>query len=123
MYLIARSITRVAAPTHARTTAWYAVYMSAPGMPQPTEVSVRQFVNDSGAVTRGLREGRQYVLTLNGEQLAEVTPIRRHRFVPTSQAQAMFATAPALDYAELRHDLDTIIDDELTDDPLDGTGL
>jgi antitoxin (DNA-binding transcriptional repressor) of toxin-antitoxin stability system len=97
--------------------------MFAPEMAQPTEVSVRQFVNDSGAVTRGLREGRRYVLTINGEPLAEVTPIRRHRFVRTSQAQAMFATAPTLDYAELCHDLDTAIADELSDDPLEGTGL
>ncbi|WP_433599860.1 hypothetical protein ACQPXH_30345 [Nocardia sp. CA-135953] len=42
---------------------------------------MRQFVNESGDVTRGLREGR-YVLTINGEPLAEVTPIRRRRFVP-----------------------------------------
>ncbi len=35
----------------------------------------------------------------------------------------MFATAPVLDYDELRRDLDTMIDDELSDDPLDGTGL
>jgi antitoxin (DNA-binding transcriptional repressor) of toxin-antitoxin stability system len=90
---------------------------------QPTEVSIRQFVNDSGAVTRGLREGRRYVLTINGEPLAEVTPIRRHRFVPTGRAQAMFATAPTLDYAELRRDLDTVISDELSDDPLEETGL
>lgn len=106
-----------------RTTAWYAVGVSAPEYKQPTEVSVRQFVNDSGAVTRGLREGRQYVLTINGEPLAEVTPIRRHRFVHTSQAQAMFAAAPALDYDELRRDLDTAVTDELSDDPLEGTGL
>lgn len=97
--------------------------MTASETPQPTEVSVRQFVNDSGAVTRGLREGRRYVLTLNGEPLAEVTPIRRHRFVSTSQAQAMFATAPVLDYAELRDDLDAAVNDELSDDPLEGTGL
>jgi hypothetical protein len=31
------------------------------------DVSVRQFVADSGAVTRGLRQGRAYTLTLNGE--------------------------------------------------------
>jgi antitoxin (DNA-binding transcriptional repressor) of toxin-antitoxin stability system len=97
--------------------------MSAPDPSVPTEVSVRQFVNDSGAVTRGLREGRRYVLTINGEPLAEVTPIRRKRFVPTSEVQAMFATAPVLDYDELRRDLDSMIDDELSDDPLEGTGL
>ncbi|MFR9753265.1 hypothetical protein ACL02S_19815 [Nocardia sp. 004] len=97
--------------------------MAVPEMSQPTEVSVRQFVNDSGGVTRGLRDGRRYVLTMNGEPLAEVTPIRRHCFVTTSQAQAMFATAPTLDYTDLRRDLDVTITDELSDDPLEGTDL
>ncbi|MGV9381571.1 hypothetical protein ACWDRB_37555 [Nonomuraea sp. NPDC003707] len=83
---------------------------------------MRQFVNDSGGVTRGLREGKRYILTLNGEPLAEVKPIKRRRFVPTAEAQAVFATAPAIDWDEVRADLDAMIDDELRD-PLDGTGL
>lgn len=58
-----------------------------------------------------------------GSRLAEVTPIRRHRFVHTSQAQAMFATAPVLDYEALRRDLDAAVSDELGEDPLEGTGL
>ncbi|MER5648996.1 hypothetical protein [Streptosporangium sp. NPDC002524] len=89
---------------------------------RPTEVSVRQFVNDSGSITRGLREGRRYILTINGEPLAEVKPIKRRRFVPTTEAQAVFATAPAVDWDRVRADLDTVIDDELRD-PFDGTGL
>lgn len=89
---------------------------------RPTEVSVRQFVNDSGSVTRGLREGKRYILTLNGEPLAEVKPIKRRRFVPTGEAQAVFVTAPAVDWDEVRADLDTVIDDELRD-PFEGTGL
>ncbi|MEV1250018.1 hypothetical protein, partial [Nonomuraea sp. NPDC049750] len=81
--------------------------MDAP-MPRPTEVSVRQFVNDSGSITRGLREGKRYILTINGEPLAEVKPIKRRRFVPTAEAQAVFATAPAIDWDEVRADLDTM---------------
>ena len=42
---------------------------------QPTDVSVRQFVADSGSVTRGLRQGRTWTLTLNGEPLAKLVPI------------------------------------------------
>lgn len=75
--------------------------MDAP-KPRPTEVSVRQFVNDSGSVTRGPREGKRFILTINGEPLAEVEPIRRRRFVPTAEAQAVFATAPAVDWDEVR---------------------
>ncbi|WP_155343831.1 prevent-host-death protein [Acrocarpospora pleiomorpha] len=83
---------------------------------------MRQFVNDSGSVTRGLREGKRYILTINGEPLAEVKPIKRRRFVPTGEAQAIFATAPAVDWGEVRADLDMVIDDELRD-PFEGTGL
>lgn len=83
---------------------------------------MRQFVNDSGSVTRGLREGKRYILTINGEPLAEVKPIKRRRFVPTAEAQAVFATAPAIDWDDVRADLDSMIDDELRD-PFDGTGL
>ncbi|MEO3859817.1 hypothetical protein [Acrocarpospora sp. B8E8] len=83
---------------------------------------MRQFVNDSGSVTRGLREGKRYILTINGEPLAEVKPIKRRRFVPTGEAQAVFATAPAVDWGEVRADLDMVIDDELRD-PFEGTGL
>ena len=43
---------------------------------------VRQFVTDSGAVTCGLRQGRAYTLTLNGEPLARMIPIRRRRADP-----------------------------------------
>ena len=38
--------------------------MTRPKSP-PTDVSVRQFVADSGSVTRGLRQGHAYTLTLN----------------------------------------------------------
>ena len=38
-----------------------------PPREHPKDVSVRQFVADSGSVTRGLRQGRSYTLTLNGE--------------------------------------------------------
>ncbi|MFC4006381.1 hypothetical protein ACFOY2_04060 [Nonomuraea purpurea] len=74
---------------------------------------MRQFVNDTGGVTRGLREGKRYILTLNGEPRADVEPIMRRRFVPTAEAQAVFATAPAIDWDEVRVDLDAMIDDEL----------
>jgi antitoxin (DNA-binding transcriptional repressor) of toxin-antitoxin stability system len=95
--------------------------MASPGG-QPTDVSVRQFVADSGAVTRGLRQGRRYRLTLNGEPLAEITPIRRRRAVPKDEVLAAFATAPALDVDELRADLDAALDRGLRD-PYEGTGL
>jgi hypothetical protein len=72
---------------------------------QPTDVSIRQLVADSGSVTRGLRQGRSYTLTLNGEPLARMIPIRRRRAVPKEEVLAIFATAPVLDVNDLRADL------------------
>jgi antitoxin (DNA-binding transcriptional repressor) of toxin-antitoxin stability system len=89
---------------------------------QATDVSVRQFVADSGAVTRGLRQGRTYTLTLNGEPLAKMIPIRRRRAVPKEEVLAIFATAPVVDADELRADLDEAVSQDLRD-PYEGTGL
>jgi antitoxin (DNA-binding transcriptional repressor) of toxin-antitoxin stability system len=89
---------------------------------QPIDISVRQFVADSGSVTRGLRQGRAYTLTLNGEPLAKMIPIRRRRAVSKEEVLAIFATAPAIDVNELRADLDEAVSPDLGD-PYEGTGL
>jgi antitoxin (DNA-binding transcriptional repressor) of toxin-antitoxin stability system len=86
------------------------------------DISVRQFVADSGAVTRGLRQGHAYVLTLNGEPLAKMIPIRRRQAVPKNEVLAIFAAAPAIDVDELRSDLDASVGQELAD-PYEGMGL
>jgi antitoxin (DNA-binding transcriptional repressor) of toxin-antitoxin stability system len=87
---------------------------------QPTDVSVRQFVADSGSVTRGLRQGRAYTLTLNGEPVAKMIPIRRRQAVPKEEVLAMFATAPVIDVEELRSDLDAMVTQDLRD-PYEGS--
>lgn len=89
---------------------------------RPTDISVRQFVADSGAVTRGLRQGRSYTLTLNGEPLAKIIPIQRRRAVPKEEVLAIFATAPVVDVDELRADLDEAASQDLRD-PFERTGL
>lgn len=89
---------------------------------QPSDVSVRQFVADSGSITRGLRQGRTYTLTLNGEPLARMVPIRRRRAVPKEEVLAIFATAPVIDVDELRADVDEVVGQELRD-PYEGSGL
>lgn len=87
---------------------------------RPVDVSVRQFVADSGSVTRGLRQGRTYTLTLNGEPLARMVPLRRRQAVPKNEVLAIFATAPVIDVAELRADLDETVAQDLRD-PYEGT--
>jgi antitoxin (DNA-binding transcriptional repressor) of toxin-antitoxin stability system len=80
---------------------------------RPADISVRQFVADSGAVTRGLRQGRTYTLTLNGEPLARLVPVRRRQAVPREEVPAVFASAPAISVAQLRADLDEVVIQEL----------
>lgn len=102
-----------------RGTSWYAESMA---LDQPTDISIRQLVADSGSVTRGLRQGRTYTLTLNGEPLARIVPIRRRRAVPRDEVLAIFATAPVLDVDDLRADLDEAVGQDVRD-PFAGTGL
>jgi antitoxin (DNA-binding transcriptional repressor) of toxin-antitoxin stability system len=89
---------------------------------QSADVSVRQFVADSGSVTRGLRQGHSYTLTLNGEPLARMIPIKRRQAVPKDEVLAIFATAPVIDVDELRSDLDASVAQDLRD-PYGGTAL
>lgn len=117
----AQGYAQVSVPVVRRGTQMYADGMAVPGE-QSTDVSVRQFVADSGAVTRGLRQGRAYTLTLNGEPLARMTPIRRRQAVPTDEVFEIFATAPVIDADELRADLDRDIDQDVRD-PFEETGL
>jgi antitoxin (DNA-binding transcriptional repressor) of toxin-antitoxin stability system len=83
---------------------------------RPTDVSIRQLVADSGSVTRGLRQGHAYTLTLNGEPLARLIPIRRRQAIAKQEVLAIFATAPAIDADELRSDLDAAVSQELGDE-------
>jgi antitoxin (DNA-binding transcriptional repressor) of toxin-antitoxin stability system len=103
-----------------RGTAGYAAVMAHPSS-EPSDVSVRQFVADSGAVTRGLRQGHSYTLTLNGEPLAKMIPIRRRQAVPKDEVLAIFGAAPVIDVDELRSDLDAVVAQDLRD-PYEGTG-
>jgi antitoxin (DNA-binding transcriptional repressor) of toxin-antitoxin stability system len=89
---------------YAVARAQYAPAMARPGDP-PTEVSVHQLVADADPVVRGLRQGREYVLTLDGEPIAEITPLPRYRGAKREDVLAAFAGAPVIDVKELRRDL------------------
>lgn len=76
---------------------------------------------DCGSVTRGLRQGRTYTLTLNGEPLARMIPVMRRQAVPKREAVAIFAAAPVIDAAGLRAGLDAAVAQDLRD-PYRATG-
>lgn len=63
---------------------------------------------------RLLDEGESFVVTRNGVPVGELTPLRRRRFVDARTAIALFADAPAVDYATFREDLDALADQDPT---------
>lgn len=70
------------------------------------EITQRELRNESGEIMRHLDRGETFIVTRNGVPVGELTPLRRHRFVATEAAVALFRGAPAVDYARLRTDLD-----------------
>ena len=59
---------------------------------------------------RRLDEGESFVVTRNGVPVAELAPMRRHRFIRAEAAVALFRGAPAIDAAQWRADLDAVAD-------------
>jgi prevent-host-death family protein len=70
------------------------------------EITQRELRNESGEIMRKVDEGETFLVTRNGVPVAELTPLRRHRFVPAEMVVALFAAAPAIDYRRFREDLD-----------------
>lgn len=78
------------------------------------EITQRELRNESGKIMRALDDGESFIVTRRGVPVGELTPLRRHRFVPAETAAALFRTAPAVDYERLRRDLDDLIDQDIT---------
>jgi prevent-host-death family protein len=76
-------------------------------------ITQRELRNHSGEIMRRLDHGETFIVTRNGTPVGELTPMRRHRFVPTDAVVAMFRNAPAIDINKVRADLDDIV----TQDP------
>ena len=73
-------------------------------------ISQRELRNDSAAVLREVEGGRTVVVTRNGTPVAELRPIRKHRFVPRTVIADSQAGAPRIDARRFRQDLDAVID-------------
>jgi antitoxin (DNA-binding transcriptional repressor) of toxin-antitoxin stability system len=63
---------------------------------------------------RALDAGESFRVTRNGVPVAELTPVRRRRFVARDIALAAFATAAAVDADRFRADLDRHVDQDPT---------
>ncbi len=78
-----------------------------------TEISQREFRNNSGRIMRALTRGETFVITRNGEPVGELTPLRRQRFVRSEAVVAMFRSAAPIDYQQFRRDLDRHVDQSI----------
>ncbi|MFU8853432.1 type II toxin-antitoxin system Phd/YefM family antitoxin [Micromonospora sp. SL1-18] len=81
----------------------------------PREITQRELRNDSGSIMRGVERGESFTITRNGTPIGRLIPIRRRTFVPRAEVMAAFATAPVLDEARFRRDLDAAIGQDLLD--------
>lgn len=77
------------------------------------EITQRELRNESGKIMRELDEGESFIVTRRGVAVGELSPLRRHRFVPAETAAALFRSAPTVDYERLRRDLDEIVDQDI----------
>ena len=71
-------------------------------------ITQRELRNDSGEIMRRLDRGERFVVTRNGTPVAELAPLRRHRFVSTDAVLQAFRAAPSVDVVALRADLDSV---------------
>jgi prevent-host-death family protein len=77
------------------------------------EITQRELRNNSGEIMRQLDQGESFVVTRNGVPVAELSPLRRHRFVGAEAAVAAFRGAPRVDLGRLRADLDRAASQEI----------
>ena len=76
------------------------------------QVTQRELRNESGKIMRALDRGESFVVTRNGVPVAELTPIRRRRSVPTEAAIEAFIGAPRVDFRRFREDVDRFVDQD-----------
>lgn len=84
--------------------------------PALNEITQRELRNDSGGILRAVEQGATFVVTRNGSPIAELVPLRRRTFVPTTQVLAMFAHEAPLDADRFLADLDANVDQGLLGD-------
>ena len=73
-------------------------------------ISQRELRNESGKIMRAVDRGESFVVTRNGKEVGELTPIRARQFVSAAAVAASFADAPAVDAEQFRADVDELLD-------------
>jgi prevent-host-death family protein len=81
----------------------------------PSEITQRELRNDSGAIMRAVERGKSFTISRNGTPIGRLIPLRRRTFVPREEVLAAFATAPTVDPARFREDIDSGTDQSPAD--------
>ena len=79
-----------------------------------TTISQRDLRNNNADIMRRLEEGETFLITRNGKQIGTLTPSTRSLFVSTTELKKAFLALPAMSYAELRRDLDAVVNQDPT---------
>lgn len=74
-------------------------------------VSVRELRNQGGKVLDRVQRGEQITITRDGEDVAELRPVRKG--LSAEALTARWQHLPPMDYDSLRRDIDEIIDPDL----------
>ena len=77
-----------------------------------TTIPQRALRNDNAAIIAAVAAGETFVVTRNGEPVAELRPVERARrtFVPKAEIAAMATGSTHIDSAAFRADLDRVLD-------------
>ncbi|MCV7092972.1 type II toxin-antitoxin system Phd/YefM family antitoxin [Mycobacterium interjectum] len=79
-------------------------------------IAQRELRNENAKVIDAVAAGETFVVTRNGEPVAELRPIkagRRRTFISRDEVAALAAAAVRIDHRRFRADLDRLIDQGL----------
>lgn len=78
-------------------------------------IAQRELRNENASVIAAVQAGETFVVTRNGEPVAELRPIRpaRRTFVPRAEIAALGSAGVRIDRHRFRADLDRVIDQAL----------
>lgn len=73
-------------------------------------INQRELLNASIAVLREVRAGQTFIVTRNGDPIAELRPIPPRRYASRAVIAGAAPCAPSIDAAQFRNDVDAVID-------------
>jgi prevent-host-death family protein len=84
-------------------------------LPVIRTIAQRELRNENAKVIEAVMAGESFVVTRNGEPVAELRPIRagRRSFVTRDDVAALATAAVRIDHRQFRADLDRLIDQGL----------